>query len=114
MSGLPPTPVVWQEARAADGRVYYYNVHTKATQWSRPVELMTPVEVSFFSLPLTHAISDNSLQRALAQQPWKEYTTPEGRKYWSNSETKASTWEMPEAYKSALAQAQPTSRSAAP
>jgi len=39
-------PVLWQEARNTDGRVYYYNVQTKATQWAKPVELMTPVEVS--------------------------------------------------------------------
>lgn len=39
-----PTPI-WQEARNADGRAYYYNVQTKATQWAKPVELMTPVEV---------------------------------------------------------------------
>lgn len=37
---------LWQEARNADGRIYYYNVRTKATQWAKPVELMTPVEVS--------------------------------------------------------------------
>ncbi|KAL4976774.1 hypothetical protein BDW66DRAFT_166255 [Aspergillus desertorum] len=79
---------LWQEAHTPDGRAYYYNVQTKATQWTKPVELMTPVE------------------RALANQPWKEYTAEGGRKYWSNSETKQSTWEMPEAYKNALAQAQ--------
>jgi pre-mRNA-processing factor 40 len=37
---------LWQEARNADGRVYYYNVQTKATQWAKPAEMMTPVEVS--------------------------------------------------------------------
>ncbi|KAL4813725.1 hypothetical protein BDW67DRAFT_192730 [Aspergillus spinulosporus] len=79
---------LWQEARTPEGRAYYYNIQTKATQWTKPVELMTPVE------------------RALANQPWKEYTAEGGRKYWSNSETKESTWEMPEAYKNALAQAQ--------
>lgn len=46
----------------------------------------------------------NLLQRALASQPWKEYTAENGRKYWYNTETKTSSWEMPEAYKSALAQ----------
>ncbi|OQD77970.1 hypothetical protein PENDEC_c002G02296 [Penicillium decumbens] len=80
-------PVLWQEARNTDGRVYYFNVQTKATQWAKPVELMTPVE------------------RALADQPWKEYTAEGGRKYWYNTESKQSTWEMPEVYKNALAQA---------
>ena len=38
-------PAIWQEARNAEGRAYYYNVQTKATQWTKPQELMTPVEV---------------------------------------------------------------------
>ncbi|KAJ9273136.1 hypothetical protein DTO212C5_721 [Paecilomyces variotii] len=88
MNGMPGAPSLWQEARNADGRVYYYNVQTKATQWAKPLELMTPVE------------------RALANQPWKEYTAEGGRKYWYNTETRQSTWEMPEVYKTALAQVQ--------
>ncbi|KAM5444129.1 U1 snRNP protein [Microsporum ferrugineum] len=86
--GLPMPPAIWQEARNAEGRVYYYNVQTKATQWTKPLDLMTPLE------------------RALANQPWKEYTAPGGRKYWYNTETKQSSWEMPEVYKNAQAQAQ--------
>lgn len=46
MNAPSGTSALWQEARNADGRVYYYNVQTKATQWAKPVELMTPVEVS--------------------------------------------------------------------
>ncbi|KAH1429514.1 hypothetical protein KXX32_004376 [Aspergillus fumigatus] len=88
MTGPAAAAPLWQEARNADGRVYYYNVQTKATQWQKPVELMTPVE------------------RALANQPWKEYTAEGGRKYWYNTETKQSTWEMPDVYKNALAQVQ--------
>lgn len=38
-------PNLWQEASNADGRIYYYNTVTKVTQWDKPVELMTPVEV---------------------------------------------------------------------
>lgn len=45
MNGPSGAPPLWQEARNTDGRVYYYNVQTKATQWAKPVELMTPVEV---------------------------------------------------------------------
>ncbi|KAJ5246891.1 hypothetical protein N7468_001874 [Penicillium chermesinum] len=87
MNSTPGAPVLWQEARNSDGRVYYYHVQTKQTQWTKPVELMTPAE------------------RALSSQPYKEYQTEDGRKYWYNQETKQSTWEMPEVYKNALAQA---------
>lgn len=52
-------------------------------------------------------------QRALSNQPWKEYTTPEGKKYWYNTENRISSWEMPEPYKAALAQAQDTPKAAA-
>jgi len=97
MNGLPHPPSTWQEARAPDGRTYYYNSATKETTWAKPAELMTPVE------------------RALATQPWKEHSTPEGRKYYAHAETKQTTWEMPAAYKDALNQAQPpTPKPAAP
>jgi hypothetical protein len=48
MNGISAVPVpagLWQEARNADGRVYYYNVQTKATQWHKPLDLMSPLEV---------------------------------------------------------------------
>ncbi len=45
INGHGPAPVLWQEARNADGRVYYYNTITKATQWTKPEELMSPAEV---------------------------------------------------------------------
>jgi pre-mRNA-processing factor 40 len=45
MNGHAPVPALWSEARNADGRVYYYNTVTKATQWTKPEELMTAAEV---------------------------------------------------------------------
>ena len=68
--------------------MYYYHTVTKETRWTKPAELMTPVE------------------KALASQPWKEHTTPEGRNYYSNSETKQTVWEMPQTYRDALDSAQ--------
>lgn len=79
----------WAEARAPDGRTYYYNSATRETSWQKPQELMTPVD------------------RALAAQPWKEHTAPDGRKYYAHAETKKTTWEMPEEYQQALNAAQP-------
>ena len=52
-------------------------------------------------------------QRALANQPWKEYTAEGGKKYWYNTETKQSSWEMPEIYKQALGVGTTTPTSAA-
>ncbi|TAQ88502.1 hypothetical protein B7494_g3198 [Chlorociboria aeruginascens] len=88
INGHAASPGLWQEARNADGRVYYYNTITKATQWTKPEDLMT------------------SAERALSNQPWKEYTAEGGRKYWYNTETKQSSWEMPDVYKEALAPVQ--------
>jgi Splicing factor len=42
---INPSSAIWQQAQNAEGRVYYYNVQTKATQWTKPQELMSPVEV---------------------------------------------------------------------
>jgi pre-mRNA-processing factor 40 len=47
MNGLPAMPELWQEAKTPEGRVYYYNSQTKATQWSKPVDMMSPAEASF-------------------------------------------------------------------
>lgn len=45
VNGVAGPPGQWQEARNNDGRVYYYNTATKVTQWTKPVELMSPAEV---------------------------------------------------------------------
>ena len=92
MNGLPIPPVTWQEARTPEGRVYYYNTITKATQWDKPLDLQTPQE------------------RILASLPWKESTAPDGRKYYYHSQTKETTWSMPDEYKTALAATQPPAR----
>ena len=49
-NGVVGPPGLWQEARNAEGRVYYYNTQTKATQWTKPVELMSPAEVRVFGV----------------------------------------------------------------
>lgn len=45
-NGVAAPPGLWSEARNAEGRVYYYNTVTKATQWTKPADLMTPAEVN--------------------------------------------------------------------
>ena len=46
MNGMSAPQGLWREASNAEGRVYYYNTVTKATQWTKPLELMGPQEVS--------------------------------------------------------------------
>lgn len=50
VKGISGSPGLWNEARNADGRAYYYNTQTKATQWTKPLELMTPAEVNIYLL----------------------------------------------------------------
>src|SRR2546430_2431604 len=97
----------WQEFRHNDGRLYYYNSVTKATQWTKPPELMNPTEVSLLNA-FSIVSSLTTSQRALLNQPWKEYTAQGGRKYWYNEKTQKSVWEMPEEFKDALAAGQHT------
>ncbi|KAG8897018.1 hypothetical protein FRB99_008513, partial [Tulasnella sp. 403] len=49
---------------------------TKASSWEKPDDLKSPFE------------------KALSQTKWKEYSS-QGRKYWYNTDSKESKWEMP-------------------
>jgi pre-mRNA-processing factor 40 len=103
INGHSAPPILWQEARNPEGRIYYYNTITKATQWTKPEDLMTVAEVRFHRYTLfASEVLTVRLKRALANQPWKEYTAEGGRKYWYNEESKQSSWEIPAAYKEAL------------
>lgn len=35
----------WVEHHTPEGRAYYYNSATKVTQWTKPEDIMSPVEV---------------------------------------------------------------------
>ncbi|KAK6130757.1 hypothetical protein DH2020_035497 [Rehmannia glutinosa] len=49
-SSTAQTASDWQEYEAADGRRYYYNKITKQSSWEKPAELMTPLEIYFWSV----------------------------------------------------------------
>lgn len=54
------------------------------------------------------------LQEKAEQCPWKEYTAPDGRKYYYNRETKESKWTMPEELKRHMAKTQSAPGQATP
>jgi len=56
----------WSEHTGTDGRIYWFNKLTAASTYEKPFCLKTPEE------------------RAIPPCPWKEYATPEGKKYYSN------------------------------
>ncbi|PVU85534.1 hypothetical protein BB560_006981 [Smittium megazygosporum] len=82
----------WAIHKTSDGRVYYYNSKTKTSSWEKPDELKTEFEVRLRHFQLfSNSISIKTL--------WKEYMAPGGRKYWYNSQTKETTWDIPDEVK---------------
>jgi len=72
-----------------------------------------PQLARFASLPaiptITSPVSptpnaEGPTERAPEKQPWREHTAKSGRKYWHNTQTKLSVWEMPEVYRNALSE----------
>jgi len=47
INGVAGSPALWSQASTPEGRIYYYNTQTKETQWTKPLELMSPAEVSY-------------------------------------------------------------------
>ncbi|KAL3619545.1 hypothetical protein CASFOL_036606 [Castilleja foliolosa] len=113
-SSTAQTASDWQEFEAADGRRYYYNKTTKQSSWEKPVELMTPLETYVMASQgnITTALCPHIeggftfSRRADASTVWKEFTTPEGRKYYYNKETKQSKWTIPDELKLAREEAE--------
>lgn len=51
--------------------------------WTKPAELDAQEEKT----------------KAPLESPWKEYLTPEGKKYYHNAQTKETVWDMPADHK---------------
>ncbi|KAG6821479.1 hypothetical protein H0H93_010203 [Arthromyces matolae] len=95
MSGLS----IWTEHRNPEGRTYWYNSGTKASVWEKPdVTERIRSENTFrgwsFRPPYAQ-LAYIILQRALNQTKWKEYFS-NGRKYYYNTDSKESKWDMPD------------------
>ncbi|KAJ6577207.1 hypothetical protein B0H19DRAFT_1019510 [Mycena capillaripes] len=92
----PATLTIWTEHRNPEGRTYWFNTGTKESVWEKPDDLKTPFEVRRFIASSFGVLQRLILtQRALNQTKWKEYFSG-GRKYYYNTETKESKWDMPD------------------
>ncbi|EMP31226.1 Pre-mRNA-processing factor 40 like protein B [Chelonia mydas] len=74
---VPRKKPPWSEHRAPDGRVYYYNCHSKQSTWEKPDALKSKAEL------------------LLSQCPWREYKSDTGKSYYYNSQSKESRWTKP-------------------
>ena len=81
---------LWKEAKAADGRTYYYNSTTNKTQWDKPDDF-DPA-----AAPATPVTPQHD--SAAVDVAWSETTAQDGRTYYYNRITKVTTWDAPEAY----------------
>ena len=89
-------PAGWKEMTAADGRKYYANTTTKATSWTKPVAdgASSPAPAPAASAAPSPAPAAAAASGDLPAG-WKELTAADGRKYYANSTTKATSWTRP-------------------
>ncbi|XP_026142780.1 E3 ubiquitin-protein ligase NEDD4 isoform X1 [Carassius auratus] len=106
--GLPPG---WEEKQDSKGRIYYVNHNSRITTWTRPlVQLIQPssevaaaaVSPTVLAPPLLSP--DLSPQHTLAHSPehtglmpagWEVRSTPNGRPFFIDHNTKTTTWDDP-------------------
>lgn len=82
---------VWREAKAADGRVYYWHTGSKERRWERPADY--DAATSTPATPATPAANP-----AAVEALWKEAKAPDGRSYFYNVASNEVRWEAPEGF----------------
>lgn len=92
----------WVEAVADDGRVYYYNSTTGESSWDMPPDYHAPgsaiVDHQALTVEIPALERDNS-SASVAASDWVEAYSEDGRVYYYNSVTGASSWEIPADYR---------------
>lgn len=81
---------VWGEAKAPDGRTYYWHKKTQEVRWAKPEDYDAPATPTAPATP--------AADQATIDASWKETTAEGGRKYYYNAITKVTTWDVPEAF----------------
>ena len=111
-NAAPPAPLPqgWGEAQAPNGQTYFYNLVTKATQWTRPSacaegwsanaagpsaceagQSANSVGPSVNAVGLSPSLTEASQLPA----PWKEAKAPDGRSYYFVPGANHTTWVRP-------------------
>ena len=132
-AGGPPPPL-WTEYRTPEGTPYYYNNITKQSVWVKPADFgaplpqlppqvpplrpsVPPLTVLASPPPATGDASATSAP-APVQAPvytyWIEYSNEDGHKYYHNTRSKETVWEMPAEYKAFIERYRPTAAPAVP
>ncbi|GAM22720.1 hypothetical protein SAMD00019534_058950 [Acytostelium subglobosum LB1] len=102
----------WAEHTHADGKKYYHNRRTKQSVWDKPEELRLFEQQQHYQQQQQHAAqasATSSSSSTVLPPHWKEYLHAEtGRKYYHNTITNETSWELPST------NAAPSSSSSAP
>ncbi|KAF7332189.1 hypothetical protein MKEN_00099900 [Mycena kentingensis (nom. inval.)] len=88
MSEPPALPFGWSQHLAPTGQVYYYNVNTQESTYTRP--LAPPPAAAKRQKERPH------LKTQIAGTDWIRVTTTDGNVFFSNKVTKQSVWTTPE------------------
>uniref|UniRef100_A0A7S1XEM8 WW domain-containing protein n=1 Tax=Compsopogon caeruleus TaxID=31354 RepID=A0A7S1XEM8_9RHOD len=82
----------WCEAKAGDGRTYWYHRVTQQTTWERPSRKRAGEAI--VGDEMVHA-TQGKRQRRLLDAGWREANTADGKVYYYNEVTKQTSWTMP-------------------
>uniref|UniRef100_A0A671REJ5 E3 ubiquitin-protein ligase n=1 Tax=Sinocyclocheilus anshuiensis TaxID=1608454 RepID=A0A671REJ5_9TELE len=111
-AGLPPG---WEEKQDSKGRIYYVNHNSRTTTWTRPlIQLIQPpseaaaavagaaLNPTVYAPPLLspdvspqHALSHSPEHTGLMPAGWEVRSTPNGRSFFIDHNTKTTTWDNP-------------------